>query len=82
MLKQKDGKLPILDQTMEKAQFFDYFNLLFLYYMKAFYLKKENREKLPIFDRNHGLTPLEKKPHLFDFYNFLFLQSRKAFYSF
>ena len=36
-------------------------------------------EKWPIFDQNHGLTPLEKS-QFSDFLNFLFLKSRKAFF--
>ena len=35
----------------------------------------------PIFDQNHGLTPL-KKSQFFDFFNLLFIQSREAFLPF
>ena len=38
-------------------------------------------EKWPIFDENHGLTPLEKS-QFFDDLNFLFLWPRKAFFGF
>ena len=34
--------------------------------------KKNKLEKSPIFEQNHGLTPLEKC-QFFDFFNFLFL---------
>ena len=40
---------------------------------------KKKIEKSPIFDQNHGLTPLEKSQFL-DFFNFVFLQPRKAFF--
>ena len=40
---------------------------------------KKNMEKSPIFDQNHGLTPLEKS-QFFHFSNFVFLQPRKAFF--
>ena len=36
-------------------------------------------EKWPIFEQNHGLTPLEKC-QFFDFYNLLFLLARKRFF--
>ena len=37
-------------------------------------------EKWPIFEQNHGLTPLEKC-QFFDFLNFLFLLPRNAFFN-
>ena len=40
-------------------------------------LKK--REKWPILDQHHGLTPLDKS-QFFDFFNVLFLCPRKAFF--
>ena len=41
--------------------------------------QKENLEKWPFLDQNHGLTPLEKC-QFFDFLNFLFFYLRKAFF--
>ena len=41
--------------------------------------QKNNLEKWPFADQNHGLTPLEKC-QFFDFLNFLFLQPRKGFF--
>ena len=37
-------------------------------------------EKLPIFDQNRGLSPLENQ-NFSTFFNLLFLYSRKAFFS-
>ena len=37
-----------------------------------YFPENRNLEKLPIFDQNHGQTPL-KKSQFFDFFNFLFL---------
>ena len=37
-------------------------------------------EKWPIFEENHGLTPLEKS-QFFDFLNLLFLYPREAYFS-
>ena len=37
------------------------------------------KEKWPILDQNHGLTPLEKCQY-FDFLNFFFLLARKEFF--
>ena len=42
------------------------------------FCRKKKMEKLPIFNKNHILTPLEKS-QFFDFMNFLFLSSRKVF---
>ena len=42
--------------------------LIFLAYIAL----KQKMEKWPIFDQNHGLTPLEKR-QFFDFLNFFFL---------
>ena len=83
-------KWPIFDQNhgltpLEKSQFFDLFNFVFLYPRKAFFrstnivkdiflpyiIFKKKMEKWPIFDKNHGLTPLEKSQFL-DLFNFVF----------
>ena len=40
---------------------------------------KKKLGKWPFLDRNHGLTPLEKR-QFFDFLNCLFLQPRKEFF--
>ena len=78
---------------LQKCQFFYFLNFLFLQPSKAFFrsrisqntfswpilLKKKKMEKWPIFDLNHGLTPLERCQFL-DFLNFLFLSPRKAFF--
>ena len=42
-------------------------------------LKKNNLEKWPFLDQNHGFTPLEKC-QFFDFFNFFFLQPRNGFF--
>ena len=84
-------KWPIFDQNhgltpLEKWQFFDFLNFLFLYPKKAIYRSKisqntfsrpilplkKRMEKWPIFDQNHGVTPFEKW-QFFHFLNFLFL---------
>ena len=96
-LKKNMQKWPVFDQNhgltpLEKSQFFDFFNFLFLLSRNAFfsfriskthisglYCLKKNSEKWPIFQQNHGLTPLEKC-QFFDFFNFLFLLPRKAFF--
>ena len=75
---------------LEKSQFFDFLNFLFLLLRKRFFLleyrqtfswrilpKKNKLEKWPFLDQNHRLTPLEKSQFL-DILNFLFLQLRKA----
>ena len=77
---------------LEKCQFFDFLNFLFLYTRKAFFVleyrkdiflayiaSKEKVEKWPFLDKIHGLTPFEKC-QFFDFLNFLFLKPRKAFF--
>ena len=98
IFKKKMEKWPIFGQNhgltlLEKSQFFDIFNLVFLQPRKAFFpsrillkdiflpfiIFKLKREKWPIFCQNHGLTPLEKS-QFFDFFNFVFLQPRKAFF--
>ena len=71
----------------EKSQFVDFFNFLFLKSGKDFFLSRiyilkhifmayfgydKKMEKLPSFDQNCGLTPLEKS-QFFDIFNFLFL---------
>ena len=71
---------------LEKCQFIDFLNFLFLYPRKGFFRskislkkfswpilpKKKKLEKWPFLDQNHGLTPLEKCQFL-DFLDFLFL---------
>ena len=84
-------KWPFFDENygltpLEKSQFFDFLNFLFLWARKAFFCsrrlentlswpilpKKKDMEKWPFFDQNYGLTPLEKS-QFFDFLNLLFL---------
>ena len=43
------------------------------------YLIKKKAKKWPIFEQNHGLTPLEKC-QIFKSLNFLFLLPRNAFF--
>ena len=78
---------------LEKCQFFDFLIFLFLLPRNAFlcsriskntfswpiFPKKKKAEKWPIFEQNHGLTPLEKCQFL-KFLNFLFSLSRNAFF--
>ena len=90
-------KWPFLEQNhdltpLEKCQFFDFLNFLFLQLRKALFPsrmkkntlsslilpKKKKLEKWPFLDQNHALTPLEKC-QFFDYLNFLFLQLTKAF---
>ena len=86
------GKKPQVN-AFGKMSIFQFFKLLaFIAYKGVFFLfqniitdiflayiaKKKNFENWPFFNKNHGLTPLEKS-HFFDFLNFLFLQPRKAF---
>ena len=98
-LKKKKLKTwPFLDQNhgltpLEKWQFFDFLNFLFLQPRKMFFvlecfkrhfpglfsLKKKKLEKWQYLDQNHGLTPLQKW-QFYDFLNFLFLQPRKMFF--
>ena len=70
----------------EKSQFFWLFEVVvFIAYKGVFYVLgypkthfsglnclKKKGEKLPSFDQNHGLNPLEES-QFFDFLNFLFL---------
>ena len=95
-LQKRLEKWPYLEQNhgltpLEKCQFFDILNLLFLQPRKAFfvlqyrkshipnqYCLKKMLEKWPYWDQNHDLTPLEKC-QFSDFWNFLFLLARKAF---
>ena len=93
-------KWPFFDQNhglnpLEKSQFFDLLNFLFLQPRKAFFRcrmslktfswpifsKKKKLEKWPFSDQNQGLTPLEKC-QFFDFLNFFFLQLRRTFFMF
>ena len=48
-------------------------------HFRGLYCLKKKMEKLPIFEQNHGLNPLEKC-QFFDFFNFLFLLPRNAFF--
>ena len=86
-LDQNHGLTPL-----EKSQSFDFINFLFLLPRKAFFLLQnitkhifltqivlKKREKWPILDQNHGLTPLDKS-QCFDFFNFVFLSPRKVFF--
>ena len=41
--------------------------------------KKKKKEKIQIFDQNHGPTPLEKY-QIFDFLNFVILESKNTFF--
>ena len=66
------GPKPMLT-PLEKCQFFDFLNFLFLQPRKTKLLK------WPFRDQDHGLTPLEKCQFL-DFFNFVFLQPRKPFF--
>ena len=95
--KKKLQKWPFLDQNqrltaLEKCQFLDFLDFLFLQPRKAFFVQeyhkrhfpglyclKKKLKKRPFLDQNHGLTPLEKG-QFFDFLDFLFLQPRKAFF--
>ena len=96
--KKKLEKWPFLDQNhgltpLEKCQFFDFLNFLFLQPRKAFFRsrisqntfswsilrKKKKLEKWPFLDQYHGLNPLVKR-QFFYFLNFLFLQPRMAFF--
>ena len=95
-LKKKLEKWLFLDQNhgltpLEKCQFFDFLNLLFLLPRKAFFsfqkirkdifgayfASKKKFEKWPFLHQNHGLTPLEKCQFFF-YGNFMFLQLRKV----
>ena len=78
---------------LEKCHFFD--SLKFFFYCVEMYffvleyhkphfpglycLKKEKMEKWPIFEQDHGLTPLQKC-QFFDFLNFLFILPRNALF--
>ena len=85
------GKWAIFDQnhrltSLEKSQFFDFFNLLFYslerrflvleyretHFPSLYCLKKKTMGKWPLFDQNNRLAPLEKS-QVFDFLNLLFL---------
>ena len=96
--KKKLENWPFLDKNhgltrLEKCQFFDFFNFLFLQPRKEFFRsrisqktfawpilpKKKKLKKWSFLDQNHGSTPLEKC-EFFDFFNFLFLQPRQFFF--
>ena len=96
--KEKVEKWPFLDQNhgltpLEKFNFLDFLNFLFLQATKAFFRsrisykifsqlilpKKKDLNKWPYLHQNHGLTSLEKC-QFFAFLTFLFLQPRKAFF--
>ena len=92
-------KWPFFDKNhgstpLEKSQFFDFLNVLFLQARKAFFLfwnivkhiflayiakKKKDMDKWPFFHQNHGLTPLEKS-QFFDFLNFFFYGLERGFF--
>ena len=97
-LQKRSEKWPYLDQNygltpLQKCQFFDFWNVLFLLPRKALFRsrissnsfslpiqrKKKGLEKWPYLDQNHGLTPLQNC-QFFDLWNFLFLLPRKAFF--
>ena len=75
-----------------KISIFRLFELLFLSLERRFFvlkyrkrhlpclycLKKIKLEKWPFFEKNHGLTALEKS-QFFDFFNFFFLSLEKHF---
>ena len=81
--------------ALEKCQFFDFLNFLFLYPRNELFrsrisyktfcwpilTKKELLHIWPLLDQNQGLTP-SKKCQFFDFLNFLVLLPRKALFSF
>ena len=91
-------KWPCSDQNhgltpLEKSQFFDFLNVLFLQPRKAVFVLeyhkrhfpglnslKRKLEKWSFCEQNDGLTPFEKC-HFFDFQIFLFFQRRKAVFS-
>ena len=50
---------------------FSLYNIIIHIFLAYIALKRED-EKFPIFDQNHGLTPL-KKTQFFDFFNSLFV---------
>ena len=96
--KKKLEKRPILAQNhgvtpLEKRQFFDFLNFLFLQPRTLFFLFQniikhsflfyivppKKLEKRPILAQTHGLTPLEKG-QFFDFLNIFFLQPKKFFF--
>ena len=85
-LNQNDGLTPL-----EKCQFFDFWNFLFLWFRKRFFVLEYRKRHFPslycpkkkvgkraIFGPNHGLTRF-KKCQFFDFSNFLYLWRRRAF---
>ena len=51
---------------------FSFQNIVKHIFLPNIALKKKTMGKWPIFDQNHGLTPLEKS-QFFDFFNLLFL---------
>ena len=57
---------------------FSFYNIV-KHIFQVYIALKQNMEKWPIFDQNHGLTPLEKRQFL-DFLNFFFLGPKKAFF--
>ena len=97
-LKKKLEKWPFLHQNhgltpLEKCQFLDFFNFLFLQpqnalfsfqnilknFLLSYIALKKKLKKWPFLDQNNGLSPLEKCEFL-DFLNFLFLYPRKVFF--
>ena len=73
-------KWPLLDENhaltlLEKCQFFEFLNFLFLLLKSHFpnqYCLKKKVGRMAIFRPNHGLTLL-RKLQFFDILNFLFL---------
>ena len=95
--KKKLEKWPYFDENhgltpLEKCQFYDFVNFLFLQPRKAFFLfqniikdiflaniaKKKTLKKLPFFDQNHGLTPFAKRS-FFRLFELHFFMAQKGF---
>ena len=91
-------KFPIFDRnhrltSLEKSQFFNFFDFLILeskntffsfqniikHILLADFANNKKMENFQIFDQNHGVTPLEKCQFL-DFLTFCFSQYKKAFF--
>ena len=69
---------------LEKSQFFDFLNFLFLQPRKAFFVVEYRKTHFPgpycKKKETMGKWSIFEKPQFFDFFNFLFLQPRKAFF--
>ena len=98
-IKKRLEKWQFLDQnhglkTLEKCQFFDFLNFLFLQPTKAFFRsrissktfswpilpKNKKFEKGPFFHQNHGLTPFEKC-QVFEFFELRVFIAQKGVFS-